>query len=255
MELFLKLIKLYGAALIGYGFIFFVVLRIYKTTNYKRKALASAITGTILILITIVGLVIDANRENSIVPKFSFIEPYYVFLIASVLMSLIISVIYLVLGITRHQRFAYFSSKINQNKVKVTPTIKDKKEFVYVVFSCDNDILLKKDNDYYTSYIAKLNNKILFHDEMINQIIEAFSINTGDTFTTYKQIGKVTVEGKIDKHYYCYNIKVDELNPHFSEYTKVSAYDLVNYNLDELDKQILYHYILKDYFDIKIKEN
>lgn len=253
MELFLKLIKLYGAALIGYGFIFFVVLRFYKTVNYKRKALASFITGVVLIGITIIGICFDASNTNTTLPGFSFIEPYYVFLIVSLLMSIVISLVYLVLGLTRHQRFAYFNS-VSKNKIKVEPTIKDKKEFVYVVFSYENNILLKKDNDYYTSCTVQLNKKILFHDEMITQIIKDLEIGELEE-ASYKEIGKVLVEGKINKQYYCYNIIVDKLNPKFSEYNAVSAYDLVNYNLGELDKQILYHFILKDYFDITIKEN
>ena len=259
MELFLKLIKLYGAALIGYGFVFFVVLRLCNTSNCKRKALASLITGVVLVSFTILGIVIDTNKQGAILVGFSFIEPYYVFLIASILLTIVITSIYFILGFTRHQKFTYFKPKIKVNKVKVSPTIKDKKEFVYVVFSKENNILLKKDNikgeDYYTGLIVPLNKKILFHDEMINQVMKDYDIEADDSFTPFKEIGEVLVEGKIDRHYYCYNIIVEELNQKLNEYEEISAYDLVNYNLSELDKQILYHYILKDHFDIKIKEN
>lgn len=259
MELFLKLIKLYGAALIGYGFIFFVVLRLCNTSNFKRKALASLITGVVLISLTIVAIVIDTNKQGAIFVDFSFIEPYYVFFLASILLTSVISGIYLILGFTRHQKFAYYKAKIDASKVKVTPTIKDKKEFVYVVFSKGNNILLRKESikgeDYYSGLSVALNKKILFHDEMIKQIMRDYDIITDDRFTSFKEIGEVLVEGKIDKHYYCYNVVVDEFNQKLNEFEEISAYDLVNYNLSELDKQILYHYILKDHFDIKLKEN
>ena len=257
MELFMQLLKLYGAGLLGYGFIFFVVLRLYNSKNYLRMALASFITGFVLILLTVGAIAFDSFRKGALIVGYSLIEPYYVFFNVSVLLTLIITLIFFIMGKVRRQSFRSFYYKVKKT-VKVQPTIKDKKDFVCVVFKHNDNFLLRKikiDNeDYYTVLIEKLNNKIVFHDEMIKHIIGEYNIreDSHNHEANYKLVGEVIKHDKFDNHYYCYVVNVDEIGDKLKEYEEINPYDLMNCKLNDFDKQVLYHIILRDYFKIEL---
>ena len=250
MELFLQLLKLYGGAILGYGFIYFVALRLWRTSNYKKMALRSSIVGLILSVLTFGGIVYDAIRNNSFVVNYSFTEPYYVFINTIVLMTIIISLVFFLLGFRRKQKFVSFKQP-KQEASK--PTINDYKDNIVVVFMHNNNFLLLKKDDSYSTYKEKIN-RTIFHDEAISKIIGDFGIRevSHNFDIKYENVGEIKVKGKIDNNYYCYKIEVDEISSKLKDYIEVSPFDLVNYNISELDKQVLYHIVLNEKFKIEM---
>ena len=257
MELFIQLIKLYGAGLLGYGFIFFIVLRIYNSKNYLRMALASLITGLILVILTASAIAVDSFKKGALIVDYSFIEPYYVFFNVAVLLTIIITLIYFIICKFRKKSFRGFYYKVKKTVV-VKPTIKDKKDYVCYVFRHNDNFLLRKikvDNeDYLSTNIEKLSNKIVFHDEMIKHIVAEYGLreDSHNHEMNYKLVGEVIKHDKFDHHYYCYVINVEEVVDKLKEYDEVSPYDLMNCKLSDFDKQVLFHIILKDYFKIEL---
>ncbi len=250
MELFLQLLKLYGGAILGYGFIYFVALRLWRTSNCKKMAIRSLIVGSILSLLTFGGILFDAIRNNSFIVNYSLTEPYFVFINTIVLMTIIISLVFYLLGFRRKQKFVSFKAP-KQEAVK--PTINDYKDNIIVVFMHNNNFLLDKKDDLYSTYKEKLN-KTIFHDEAIVKIIGEFDIREVSQHfeIKYESVGEVTVKGKVDNNYYCYKVEVDEIPNKLKDYVEVSPFDLVNYNISELDKQVLYHVVLKEKFKIEM---
>ena len=252
MELFFQILKVYGASLIGYGFIYFVALRLFNNSNHKKNAIFSLIVGISLLLITLGFYVFDSIRFN-VIWHYSFKEPYYVFLNTCILLNIIIPVTFLILSKSRKQKFVR-AEKV----IKVTPTIKDVNEAVYYVFTHNNNFLLREiiiDNkDYYSGNFVKLGGETSFHDVMISKIIDSMNIKEySQNIEISKLVGEVKVKGKgKDMHYYCYTIDVDEIPEKLKNFKEISPFDLVNYNLSDFDKQILYHIILKDYFKIEM---
>ena len=259
MEQLIPILKLYGAALIGYGFIYFVVLRLYNNPNFKKMSFVSLIVGATLLVITIAGIVYDYIRNKIIIP-FSFLQPYYAFLVMCIFMMVIIPLVFYSMGKSRHQTFRMFAYKREKQKSHKEPTIKDKIEAVYVCFIHNGNYLLRQvkvnDTNFYTSYIVNLNKNILFHDEMVLSIIENLGLKDKfeDEKILYNLAGEVTVHNnKKDLHYYCYTIELDEIPVALKDYIEISPYELMNYNLNDFDKQVLYHIVLRDYFKIELR--
>ena len=129
MELFLRLLKLYGAALIGYGFIYFVVIRLTYTRNFKKLAFRSFITGFVLSIITFGAILFDAIKNKSFIVNYNLTEPYFVFLNTIVLMTVIISTVFLIMGCRRNQRLMIKKPKVEKAK----PTINDYKDNIIIL--------------------------------------------------------------------------------------------------------------------------
>lgn len=249
----MEVLKEYGAAILSFGLIYFIAIRLFKNQNCMRKALFTFIIGFVLTLLFVIGTIYDYNNIT-ILPNFSFFEKYYAFLIVSVLMMIIIPGIYLLLGKSRHQRFKSFQYKIKKQKEKVVPTIKDYKGVVYLIFKNENNFLLENKKDLYCGIIRNLNSNILFHDEMVKQIINEYEIkeDNPNNVIDIKLCGEVKTSTKKDLHYFCYTVDIKNIPESLKEFKSINPYELVNYNLDDLNKQILYHMILRDYFDIKL---
>lgn len=240
-----------SAAFVGFGFIYFIVLRLCKYLNNKKRALVSFILGLILSIACVVGIVVD-----DIYPKITIDTLfYYAYLIVSVLMMIIIPVVYLVRAKSRNERFRNYHQKIIKDKEKqAVKTIKDKEEYVFYLFKYDDKILLKKRNinshEMYYSETIKLD-KILFHDEMINELLKKFNLSE-DVISNYDMYGCALLKDKLDKHYYCYMIEINQINESFEDFEMVSVYDLFRYEMDDFNKKIIFHLILKEKFDIEI---
>lgn len=249
MELFLRLLKLYGAALIGYGFIYFVVIRLTYTRNFKKLAFRSFITGFVLSIITFGAILFDAIKNKSFIVNYNLTEPYFVFLNTIVLMTVIISTVFLIMGCRRNQRLMIKKPKVEKAK----PTINDYKDNIIIVFMHNGNFLLKKIEEEYSTYKERMN-RIHFHDEAVNKIIGDFEIRESSQHfeVNYENVGEVIVKGKIDDKYYCYKIELDEIPKALSNYVEVSPFDLFECKLSELDKQVLYHVVLKEKFKIEM---
>ena len=250
MELFLRLLKLYGAAFIGYGFIYFVVIRLVFTRNFKKLAFRSFITGLVLSLLTFGGILFDAIKNNSFVVNYNLTEPYFVFMNTIVLMTVIVTTVFFIMGCRRNQRFA----NMKMPKVeKAKPTINDYKDNIIIVFMHNGNFLLKKLDEEYSTYKERLNH-IHFHDEAVNKIIGDFEIRESSNHfsVNYENVGEVLVKGKVDNKYYCYKIELDEIPKALESYVEVGPFDLFECKLSELDKQVLYHVVLKEKFKIEM---
>lgn len=246
-------LKTAGAAVIGLGFIYFVIIRLCTNFNHLKKALVALIVGIVQTLIIVIAIILDGfNYPFDLTHLW-----YYAFLIISVLFMIIIPIIFLAIGKSRHQQFRNYHLKIKKQKEKVAPTIKDKDEYVYYVFKCKEHYLLKskvvEGNKVYYSEQERLN-KIIFHDEMINNLISKYQLNffNKENVIGINQIGEVLVKAKKDKHFYCYLIEIEESVDTLNEYEMISAYDLFRYNMEDFDKQILFHMILKEKFKIEM---
>lgn len=251
--MFIEFLKNAGAALIGLGFIYFVVIRLFTNFNHLKKSLVALIVGLVQTAIIVIAIILDGfNYPLDLTHLW-----YYAFLIVSVLLMIVIPIIYLAIGKSRHQRFRNYHLKIKKQQEKVVPTIKEKDEYVYYVFKCKEHYLLKskvvEGNKLYYSEQEKLN-KIIFHDEMINNLIEKYQLNVfnKENVILTEQIGEVLVKGKKDKHFYCYLIEIEESVDTLNEYEMISAYDLFRYNMEDFDKKILFHIILKEKFKIEM---
>ncbi len=253
------LLKEYGAAILGIGFIFFLVIRIQNNANYKKKAFAALITGVVITFILITLISIDILTSDDIYrfyPDFAFTKDffyYYAFLFTSVLMTIIIPLIFFFMGKSRHQQFKSFSYKIEKEKMEAKPTIKDEIESVYVVIRHNGNYLLRRNNDdTYSGIVRRLMGSTIFHDEMIKKVMNEFELDEDNV--TYNFAGEAKlIKGK-DIHYYCYTIDINEVNESLRDYYEISAYDLINYNMNEIDKQIIYHIILREKFKIEVND-
>lgn len=241
-----------GAALIGLGFIHFVVLRLCNNINNVKRALVSLIVGIVETIIIVVGILVD----NYKLPFFENLY-YYAFLIVSILLMIVVPIVNFAIGKSRHQQFRNYHIKIVNEKKKEKPTIRDKEEYVYYIFKYNDYILLKKKvNDgknYYYGEVVKLD-KIIFHDEMIKEIINKYKLEeyNEDNVIDAKQIGEALKVGKKDKHYYCYMIEINDMVSALEEFELVSVYDLFRYNLEDFDKQIIFNLILREPFKIEV---
>ena len=73
-----------------------------------------------------------------------------------------------------------------------------------------------------------------------------------DVISNYDMYGCAFLKDKLDKHYYCYMIEINQINESFEEFEMVSVYDLFRYEMDDFNKKIIFHLILKEKFDIEI---
>ena len=100
-----------GAALIGLGFIHFVVLRLCNNLNNVKRALISLIVGIVETIIIVVGILVD----NYKLPFFESLW-YYAFLIMSILLMIVVPIVNFIIGKSRHQQFRNYHIKIVNEK-------------------------------------------------------------------------------------------------------------------------------------------
>ena len=122
--MFIEFLKNAGAALIGLGFIYFVVIRLFTNFNHLKKSLVALIVGLVQTAIIVIAIILDGfNYPLDLTHLW-----YYAFLIVSVLLMIAIPIIYLAIGKSRHQQFRNYHIKIVNEKKKEKPTIRDKEE-------------------------------------------------------------------------------------------------------------------------------
>lgn len=241
-------LKYFASAFLCMGFIFLLLVRIFKNTNYIRKSIFMLICGGVIILIFIGGFVYDLFTNAIPYPTGKYDITYFAYLIASFFYTALIFIINFVKGHNRRQRFKI---KTNQ-KQKATPTIKDKKEYIYFIFKLNNNILLSKEfngNDvFYKSINMKFPYGEFFHDEIVKKYINDNELDVND----YKLIGKATKHEKKDIVYFCYQIDLNSKPKKLEDFEEVSLMVLMNYNLEEIDKKIIFNSIVKKDFDIDL---
>ena len=238
-------LKFFGGAILLLGFIFFILIRAVSTTNYIRKSFFLFIAGLVLTLFFCGGMVFDIYKNNF--PIFSKSIEYFAFLIVSVAYMILIPLFYFIKGYKRKQRFKNFAKK-----EKVVPTIKDKKEFVYIIFKHNDCFYLRKytekDEIFYSTITLKFGHNDYFHDEVVKNYI----IKNKLDITSYKYIGKAIKSLDKDNVYYCYRIMLNSLPEDFNNYEEVDAYKLLSLNLKEDEKKIIFSSVINEEFNIEI---
>ena len=239
-------IKIIGAAFVIISFIYFIFIQAINTKNYIRKSLYLFIAGFVVVLLFISARIIDINNKYPY-PYGKFDINYYSFLIISIAYNIIIPTIYYIKGYKRKQKF-----KSNFKKTTPKPTVKEKRNFLYIIIRNENDFLLNKktieEKDFYSGIIIKFPHSEFFHDEIIRDFINQYEID----YSTYKCIGKVTKPGKVDELYYCYKIIINEKTNKISHLENINSFELMNKNINDFDKTILFISIIEDQSDIKL---
>ena len=222
------------AAFLLIGFFYFILIRAISTKNYIRKSLFILIGGIFITIIFIIGRIIDIDNPLPY-PNGKFDLEYYAYLIVSTAFMIAIPLIYFVKGKKRRQRF-----KSGFTKIKSTPTIKNKKEFLYIIIKYNNNFLLEKhtvDNkDIYKGIVIKFPRNEFFHDELINEFIEKKDLS----IDSYKFIGKAINDKKVEEIYYCYKVLVNEINESILSLNEIDSYKLLSIELSDFDKKIAY---------------
>lgn len=238
--------KIICAAFLIISFIYFILVRAINTKNYKRKSFFLFIAGFFIVLIFVIARIIDIGNLYPY-PYGKFDINYYSFLIVSIAYNIIIPSIYYIKGYKRKQRF-----KSNFKKQVSAPTIKNKKEFLYIIMRNENDFLLNKkminDEEIYSGIIIKFPHNEFFHDELIRDFINQFELD----YLSYKCIGKVKKDGKIEEVYYCYKIIINEKTSKIEHLSNVNSFELMNKKLSDFDKKILFTSIIEEDFEIKL---
>lgn len=262
----IDVLKSLGASVLVFGLIHFIVCNIFRNINFKRRALVSLITGMSLTIIVALGIVYDYFKNGILVSfsdGFKIFFYYYSFLIVSFLYAIILPLVFFIIGIKKNQAFRDFKIKVEKSKTKVKPdyTINDKHDYVYAIIKMGTSFLLKKDGESYTSIIERLKGNYLFHDDMIRHIIEEYALESDiRQANMYKMVGCLRVLGdannnkSFDETYYCYVISIDYISDKIKGFEEVSEYDLLSYNMRNLDKQILYRTVMGTQFDVEVKE-
>jgi hypothetical protein len=118
-------------------------------------------------------------------------------------------------------------------------------DYLYVVYRYENNIYLQKKKDKFQGLVFRLK-KTDYHDSYLHSLNNKLKI-TGRT-DIYK-IGKITDLRK-RKVYFCYVITLFE-KQEIINLESINAYQLINVNQDDFDKEILYRIILGEHFDIE----
>lgn len=233
--------KFVGAGLL-IGFVYFILIRAFNTQNFKRKSLYMFISGMIIFLYFIGGFIYDIVNDKIILENLQL--GYFNCLIVSFVYMAFFTIYYFVKGYKRKQKFSS-----NFKKMSSAPTIKNKKEYVYIILKYNNNFLLKKEDDKYKGIIIKFPHSEFFHDEIAQDFINGNRLD----IISYDHIGKATRRGKVDTIYYCYKILLKNPPTNIDAYEVVDSYELISLNLDNTNKKILYTSVVENNFDIDVE--
>ncbi len=233
------------AAFLIMGFVYFLIVRAIRTKNYIRKSIYILISGSIVSLVFVGGIIYDVITKDFLYPNNKFDIYYFIYLIASVFYTILFFVLNYVKGYKLKQRFKSF---VHTNK-KVIPTIKEKKEYLYIILKHNNNFILKEAEDnLYESVVIKFANHDFFHDELIQKVIQEkrWLINN------YEYIGKATLTTKKDNIYYCYIVNLESCESLDINFKEFEVGQLIKINMNDMDKKIIYTSVIDKNFDINI---
>lgn len=249
--------KYLGAAFISYAVIFFVALRIQNNSNSMKRALLSLFVGIGIIILNVIGILIDFKVYN--VSKLTDLGAYLAFPMLAVLATIILPLIFFLMGKSRHQQLhniheEYRMKKIKEEKMQ-KPTVKDETEYLYLAFRYQGNFLLKEvknrdDKSEFGGLVVKFHRNDYFHDEFIDKVIEAFELDVMD-----KKLAGTAIQKKDDKtnnKYYVYDVELNSITSKINDLVPVSPTVLYGYNMSNFNKQVLFHVVLRDYFEIEV---
>ena len=221
------------AAIAVFGLLFLILNGIASdnTSNYKKRALINLIFG----LINLVGFIIIYFVDKQYEQKYSFFD-YMSFVGAITLYTLILFITLYKKGYNNRQKMF--------GRIKLTT---DKKEYLYLVCRCENDIYLEKEK--HSGFVIKLDKKD-FHDEKIINFVRKYSLIINDD--NFIKIGEYILKPKKGKDifYHCYLVTLPK-SLESSEYVAYNKKDIVNLDFDSLDRQIIFRVLLQENFKIE----
>ena len=249
--------KYLGAAFIAYALIFFIALRIQNNSNSMRRALLCLFVGVGIIAINVIGIVIDVVYYG--LNDLNDLGPYLAFPILACLATIVLPLVFFLIGKNHHQQLKniheeYRVKKIKEEK-KQKPTVKDEIEYLYLAFRYQGNFMLKEvknkdDKSEFGGLVVKFHRNDYFHDEFINKVIEAFELDVMDK----KMVGTVIQkrDDKSNNKYYVYELELNSITSKIDDLQAVSPTVLYGYNMSEFNKQVLFHVVLRDYFEIEV---
>ena len=168
------------AAIAVFGLLFLILNGIASdiTSNYKKRALINLIFG----VINLVGFMIIYFVDKQYEQKYSFFD-YMSFIGAITLYTLILFITLYKKGYNNRQKMF--------GRIKLTT---DKKEYLYLVCRCENDIYLEKEK--HSGFVIKLDKKD-FHDEKIINFVRKYSLIINDD--NFIKIGEYILKPKKGK--------------------------------------------------------
>ena len=241
-------LKFFGGAILLIGFFYFIFIRAFNTKNYKRKSFYIFISGLIIFLIFIGAMVYDII--NGLDLKNAEIN-YFAYPIVSLTFLIFFTLFYYIKGYKARQKFkSSFEKQIKNDK---KPTIKNKKENLYIILKYNNNFLLtkviEKEEIFYKGITIKFPHNEFFHDELVRDYISKNELD----IISYNQVGKATKKEKNDIVYYCYKIILNSYPEKIEGLEEVDSYQLVSKNLKDMDKRIIFTSVVENNFDIDIK--
>lgn len=240
-------LKIFGSALLLIGFFYFLFIRAFNTKNYKRKSLYMFISGLVIFMFFVGGLIFDLINHLEL--DLLNIN-YFAYLIVSFVFMVCFTLFYYIKGYKLKQRFkSNFSKPI---KADLKPTIKNKKEYLYIIFKLENNFVLKKiiekEEITYKGIVVKFPHNEFFHDELVNEFISNQKLD----IISYNFIGKATKKEKNDIIHYVYKVLLNTKPETISDLEEIDSYKLLSMNLKEEDKKVIFTSVIQDNFDIEI---
>lgn len=229
MDLMLEI----GASFVVTGLMFFIFHNAIKTANYKRRAVYFMLFGLFLLMALTFGIYKDFRDGKLIKVTFS----YLVFPLTVVFMIIVFVVTNLLNAKRYHHTFHKFSSSVNSSK----------QEYLYIVFKYKDYYLLSYDDNNYQGIVYKFDNKVFFHDDMMEKVINRLEID----LINKRFCGTVSKNQKKKKTiYYCYEITVKSKNSELDKYQSVSKYDMTKIEAEPFHKNIILRILINEQFKI-----
>lgn len=217
------------------GLVFLIAINAIKTTNYRRKAVWIILVGLIFSLYFLGGYVYDRLTD----PTAIFLISYFSYPIIIGVYTLLISGFYLINAKKLNMRFRTYE----------VPVKHDSKKSLFIIYQYEDVYLLKKDGLMLQGEIQKFRKSKYYHDEEIDAFLKEKQLSV----STYKMMGKVTIEHKRkDEDLFCYLIQLAHMNEYTRTLEQVSKYRLLEINTNDTTRQILLRMAIKESFEIKI---
>ncbi|MCK9536567.1 MAG: hypothetical protein M0R05_03075 [Bacilli bacterium] len=216
---------------IGIGLVFFILNSAIKTSKTKNKVWINLIVGLFLTSVFTIAFFVDYHDEPILNSLSNLL-----FIGFSFLYALSCSLYYFIIGYGN----PFTSSRQLESKFYY-------QEFLYLLYRNGNDLYLKKDKNGNYSGIVVKGKKTRFLEDILNDTNKQMQLNvTSDNVT---KIGKLTIKNQ-KEIYHCFSIEISTISDN-KGLEKINAYQALNYQMTQLDKEILYRMIIKNNFDIE----
>lgn len=253
------ILKTVFGSLIALGLLFFIFIRALSPLNNYRKALWVFVFGCVVILFFAIGIIYDYHHYV----KFNW--PYFILPLTAVFFTLLLSVIFLIMGKKRHQRFA--NPIIRRKAPQKAAIFIVKEERYYLIFRYEGKILLTKaaDKDIYRGFKVKcsfqkggmedlsfkegIKTNTIWHkkEDLLDKILRANAF-------AYREIHFLGSAIIAKAKYACFKIVLTALPPCLQNCFLFDMEELLNVNLERADKKIIYTSVVNVNFDIDTDE-